>query len=165
MRSLVQNLQISKILKTINDYTQSMDKRISIPIGLVFAGVVGYQFLKKNGEDQQSTEQPQEVGGQERQSQNSNNSEENDIIEIEENKQLEKQQQQSKQSEPKSKKKQIIQKINQKTKKQFQTDNEMPVPKLVIEKQNSLKQEKNADDKLFFQIYQKMNQEDSNEDT
>ncbi|CAD8204889.1 unnamed protein product [Paramecium pentaurelia] len=167
MKSLAQNVQIQKVIKTVNNLRDTMDQRVSISIGLGLAfAVIGYKIFRNKGNDQQqSTQQTPEVVEQEKQSQNSINSEENDIMEIEENKQLEKQQQQQKQSEPKSKKKQFIQKINQKTKKQFQTDNEMPAPKLVIEKQNSLKQEKNADDKLFFQIYQKMNQEASNEDS
>ncbi|CAD8120212.1 unnamed protein product [Paramecium sonneborni] len=165
MKSLTENEKILKVIKTVKDFTENMDKRISIPVLLTFAGIVGYNLLKTKGKIQQSQKQNQELQGEEKKSQNSNYSEENDTIEIEENKQLEKQQQQLKQSEPKSKKKQIIQKINQKTKKQFYTDNEMPAPKLMIEKQISQKQEKHADDKLFFQIYQKINQEDSNEDS
>ncbi|CAK91050.1 unnamed protein product (macronuclear) [Paramecium tetraurelia] len=164
MKNLVQNVQIQKVIKTINDLRETMDKRISISLGLgITIAVIGFKLLRNKGDNQQSPQQTSEVV--EKQSQNSNNSEENDIIEIEENKQLEKQQQQQKQSEPRQKKKQIIQKINQKTKKQFQTDNEMPAPKIILEKQNSIKQERNADDKLFFQIYQKMNQEVSNEDS
>ncbi|CAD8207056.1 unnamed protein product [Paramecium octaurelia] len=166
MKSLAQNVQLQKVIKTVNDLRATVDQRvqISIGVGLAFA-LIGYKIFRSKGNDQSSTQQTPEAVEQEKQSQNSINSEENDIIEIEENKQLEKQQQQQKQSEPKQKKKQLIQKINKKTKKQFQTDNEMPAPKLVIEKQNSFKQEKNADDKLFFQIYQKMNQEASNEDS
>ncbi|CAD8109523.1 unnamed protein product [Paramecium primaurelia] len=164
MKNLAQNVQIQKVIKTVNELRETIDKRISISVGLGLAFVViGFKLLRNKGEDQQSIQQQSEVV--DKQSQNSNNSEENDIIDIEETKQQEKQPQQQKQSEPKQKKKQIIQKINQKTKKQFQTDNEMPAPKIVLEKQNSIKQEKNADDKLFFQIYQKMNQEASNEDS
>ncbi|CAD8194161.1 unnamed protein product [Paramecium octaurelia] len=164
MKKIVQNVQIQKVIKTVNDLRETIDKRISISLGLgITIAVIGFKLLRNKGDSQQSPQQISEVV--EKQSQNSNNSEENDIIEIEENKQLGKQQQQQKQSEPRQKKKQIIQKINQKTKKQFQTDNEMPAPKITLEKQNSIKQERNADDKLFFQIYQKMNQEASNEDS